>query len=342
MQLPTLVVKQTSKDGYLSIVHALMTCPEAVRNADNENGFLPLHIASGSRSPEFCCVLIEAYPGSERTYSIKGGMLPLHLACLENNAATVEYLYTMYPDAVNHAPARAMHPILYAITGMSDRDDPTVAVEIVECLLDCDPNAILLKFADTSSLLHFACWCKREHTDSNLIEVALEIVKILYDAHPEAIEDITFVLNIHHFHQQIQPFINRQLFYSRLAKDHGLMTTPDGNGQLPLHTALQNNVRLGSIKLLVTGNPAALQSPDNSGTLPLHVACEHHDSPSVVQYLIGLDTATLDAADREGNTALHYACRSAQYDMIRLLLDKYDAVSVSKRNAQKKLPIDPK
>jgi ankyrin repeat protein len=273
-------------------------------------------------------------------YSVKGGMLPLHLACLENNAATVEYLYTMYPDAVNHAPARAMHPILYAITGMSDRDNPTTAVEIVECLLDCDPNAILLKFADTSSLLHFACWCEREHTDSNLIEVALEIVKILYDAHPEAIVDITFVLNIHRFHQQIQTFIDIQLVYARQARDHRRMTTPDENGQLPLHTALENNARLGSIKLLVKGNPAAVQSPDNSGALPLHVVCEHHDSPRVVQYLIGLDETTLDAVDRDGNTALHYACRSAQYDMITLLLDECDAVSVSKRNAQKKLPLD--
>ena len=40
------------------------------------------------------------------------------------------------------------------------------------------------------------------------------------------------------------------------------------------------------------------------------------------------------------NTALHYACRGAKYDIISLLLDKFDAVSVSKRNAYKKLPID--
>eukprot|EP00985_Skeletonema_marinoi_P019441 scaffold11145_cov104-Skeletonema_marinoi.AAC.6 len=109
---------------------------------------------------------------------------------------------------------------------------------------------------------------------------------------------------------------------------------------LPLHTALQSNVRLGSIKLLLKGNAAALQSPDNSGALPLHVACEHHDSPSVVQYLIELDTTTLDAVDRDGNTALHYACLGAKYDTIALLIDKYDAISVSKRNAHQKLPID--
>jgi len=40
------------------------------------------------------------------------------------------------------------------------------------------------------------------------------------------------------------------------------------------------------------------------------------------------------------NTALHYACRGAKYDTIALLLDNYDSVSVSKRNAHGKLPVD--
>jgi len=53
-----------------------------------------------------------------------------------------------------------------------------------------------------------------------------------------------------------------------------LMMTPDGNGQLPLHSALQNNAGLGSIKLLVKDNPHhAVHTPNNSGVLPLDVAC---------------------------------------------------------------------
>ena len=119
-----------------------------------------------------------------------------------------------------------------------------------------------------------------------------------------------------------------------------MMTTPDHNRQLPLHTALQNNVRLGSIKLLVKGNPSAIRNFDQSGVIPLHLASRHHDSTNVIQYLLSLDTTTLDAVDREGNTALHYACRGAKYETITMLLDTYDAVSVSKWNAQKKLPID--
>ena len=114
--------------------------------------------------------------------------------------------------------------------------------------------------------------------------------------------------NIQEYHQQVQAFINGEIVYVRQAKDLPLMTTPDDHGRFPLHTALQNNVRLGSIKLLVKGNPAALQSPDDSCALPLHVACIHHDSAKVIEYLVGLDISTLDAVDRDGNTALHVAC----------------------------------
>ena len=74
--------------------------------------------------------------------------------------------------------------------------------------------------------------------------------------------------------------------------------------------------------------------------MPLHIACQHHDSTNVIQYLVELDTTTLGTVDRDGNTALHYACRGAKYDTIALLLEKYDAISVSKRNSQKKLPIE--
>ena len=177
------------------------------------------------------------------------------------------------------------------------------------------------------------------NNDSN-IEAALQIIKVIYDAHPEAIESDEISSDIHHYHQQFQTFINAQLVYSHQANDHRLMTTPDEIGQLPLHKALQDNVRLGSIKLLVKGNPSAIRTTDNNFAMPLHVACQHHDSASVVQFMLNLGEVTLEAVDREGNTATHYACRGAKYDTISLLLEKYDAVSVSKRNAHKKLPID--
>ena len=109
----------------------------------------------------------------------------------------------------------------------------------------------------------------------------------------------------------MQALVNTQLIYVRQARDHRLMSTPDEHGLLPLHRAVCDNVIFGSIKLLVKGNPSAVQAPDNNGALPLHLACHHHESASVIEYLVGRDAATLQALDAEENTALHYACLGA-------------------------------
>ena len=313
--------------------------PEAVRHEDDD-GNLPIHIAAGRKSPEFCQMLIEAYPGSEQ---IRGdeGLLPLHHACERNSLTTVEYLYQQYPNAIDHATTMELYPIHFVINSMRYRSEPAAAVEIIRFLLDCDSNQNLKQFQG-QSLLRYACGQEYDdppYNDSK-IEAGIQIIKIIYDAHPEAIEDNGIASDTHRYHQQIQAFINGELVYVRQANDHRLITTPDDNGRLPLHTALQNNARLGSIKLLIKGNPSAIRSIDDSGALPLHVASEHHDSVSVVQYILSLARITRDATDSRGNTALHYACRGAKHDTIAMLLEKYDAASVSKRNADDKLPID--
>jgi hypothetical protein len=162
----------------------------------------------------------------------------------------------------------------------------------------------------------------------------------LYDAHPEAIECNDVTSEVDEFCADVQSFLNTQLTYARQAKDRTLMTSRDENGQLPLHKALRGNVSLGSIKLLVNGNPSAITCADNTGMIPLHVACQNHASAGIVEYLINLDPTSLHRKDLDDNTALHYACRGANHTIISLLTEKYDAVSVSKRNAQGQLPID--
>ena len=309
--------------------------PEAARHADDQ-GVLPIHWASGWRSPEFCRLLIEAYPGSEQIGRGSGGQLPLHIACVKGSLATVKLLYRQHPNAINHTASRGHYPIHAAISGIKHRDNPAAAVEIVQFLLDCDPDQKLQKYKG-KSLLHYTCL--REFNDSN-IEAGIQLIKIIFDVQPDAIEHDIIVSDIYRYHQRVQAFINGELVFARQAKDLRMMNTPDDNGQLPLHTALQNNVRLGSIKLLVKGNPSALRTLENNFALPLHIACQHHDSASVVRYLLSIDEAALEIVDKYGNTVLHYACRGAKYDTIAMLLEKYDAASVSKRNAHGKLPIN--
>ena len=317
----------------------LKDCSSTTKHANNA-GMLPIHYASVSKSSEFCGMLIDAYPGSERIRDNEHGSMPFHIAICENDIATVKYLYKLYPEAAN-CPLTIHNdqilPILMAMTRLIDHDDHDVrrgTVDIVRFLLKCDPNIKFQKFGQMD-LLNFAC---RRGYDYSYIDEGIKVVEAIYDAHPELINDD--VLDYDGYHPRIQTFLDGEFVYASQAKDQRIMTTPDEKGRLPLHQALENNVRLGSIKLLVEGNPSALRNMDMNYSIPLHIACEHHDSSEVIEYLIGLDPSLLRYEDIDGNTALHYACRGAKYTTIALLLDKFDAISVSRKNRHSKLPID--
>ncbi len=321
----------------------LERCPESVSHAA-EGGILPIHTAAAAQSPEFCHILIDAYPGSERiTYGI--GALPFHAACALNTVATVKYLYQLYPESINVATNDGCYPIHCAITRVveEERIGPTIVVEITQFLLDCNPNVALQECNGILPFILFLIqWNENEdEIDENTsMRTCLKILQILYDANPDAIEDNEVTSNLGEFCEEVQTFLNSQLTYARQARDRTLMTTRDENGQLPLHRALRDNITLGSIKLLVKGNPSAISCNDNIGMIPLHVACQHHESPSVIEYLINLDPTSLHRKDLDDNTALHYACRGANHAIIALLSEKYGAISVSKRNAHNQLPID--
>ena len=329
----------------------LERCPEAVRRAQT-NGALPIHIAAGqgSKSFEFCRMLIEAYPGSERIETA-GGQIPFYFACRSGTLATAEYLYKLYPESINVATpdvgnpdVGGGYPIHYALGGLNKRTNPAAAPRMVQLLLDHDSNVALQKIHGRFPLVMAFFACNKLRNNPSKFNAALKILYLLYDAHPEVIEDDRITSNIDRrdvlLAREVQTFINTQLTYARQARNSTArqMKTRDENGQVPLHRALRDKATLGSIKLIVKRNPSVILTPDNSGALPLHVAI-HNDSTKVVDYLVGLDPNTLTAVDREGNTALHLACRGAKHAIIELLLEKYGAVSVSQSNVCNKLPI---
>jgi ankyrin repeat protein len=319
-------------------------CPEAARCASN-NGYLPIQVAAGRRSKslEFCRMLIEAYPGSERIADTIG-TLPFNIAFLKGAIVTAKYLYQLYPECINLADEDGRYPIHRAIVAVT-REAPTNALEMVQMLLDCDPDVASQKL-DGSFPLCLVCFASMSFGGDDAIatsklNAALKIAQALYDAYPEAIEEdnLSFLIRSGLFREEIQNFIDAHRTYALQASDSTLMSTRDENGQLPLHRALQDDVTLGSIKLLVKVNRDAVRIPNNDGAMPLHVAVQCHNSTKVVDYLVGLDSDTLTAVDGGGNTALHLACRGAKYDTITLLLEKYNAVSVSKTNTNNMLPI---
>ena len=311
-------------------------CPESLRHAARI-GNLPIHNAAIKQSPQFCRILIEAYPGSKRITN-DNGILPFHAACQYNTVVTVKYFYQLYPESINVANNNGYHPIHLAIAGLKNRSNPEAAIEIVQFLLDCDPHVVLQKHQDKFPLYRVCKETQSENTRK--LNAYLKVLQILYDTHPEAIDEVTS--DVDRFCQEVQTFINNQLIYARQARDRTLMHSTDEDGRLPLHRALRgliNNATLGSIKLLVKGNPSAVQTPDNGGALPLHLTCQHHNSTCIVEYLTNLDPTSLCAIDGEGSTSLHCACRGAKLETIALLLGKYGGVSVSKRNMNNQLPI---
>ena len=184
--------------------------------------------------------------------------------------------------------------------------------------------------------------------DCQCYNVNLSAVGILFDAYPEAIlsrdSDGKTPVDLargrsppYEQHAELVSFLQAQLIYAQKAQVRFAMTTPDQSGWLPLHHALHERATLGAIKLLVKGNPAALQVAESRGKLPLHIACEFC-SVEVAQYLVELDSSCLNAHDANENLPFHYACRGGNCGAIKYLLGK-SAPSVSKRNADNKLPI---
>ena len=299
-----------------------------------------------TQSPEFCRILIEAYPGSERITAIDGTHL-LHLACGDNTVATAKYLYDLYPGSLYDADNHGMYPIHHAIVRIKEEErfGPTTADEMTQFLLDCNPNVALQKQSDKVPFIFLHHWMNENEDEINenpsRLNECLKILQLLYDAHPDVIEDNQVISNVGRSHVEVQIFINTQITYARHAKDRNIMTTRDEhNGKLLLHRAFYDNIPLGTIKLLVKGNPSAISCADNIGMMPLHSACKHRGTPAVVEYLINLYPTSLRARDFDDNTALHYACHGANYAIIALLTEKYGAISVSKRNAHGQLPID--
>ena len=212
--------------------------------------------------------------------------------------------------------------------------------------------------------IHNACsrWIGRAQQTVDTIKKA---VQVLFDAYPEGLfarsvnvnsggevsrgtplETAHDTIRQQNRHQQenenvgnaITHFLEEQLEYAKMAKDHVVMTTPDSNGRLALHKALHEGAPHGSIKLLLKGNLVALQVADNSGKLPLHYACEYGSVDTVKLFVELSNEGALDVQDGNSNFPLHLACLGKDYKVAQFLLRR-GASAVSKPNGDGKQPL---
>jgi ankyrin repeat protein len=310
------------------------------------NGQSVLHDAALKHLPravQVCRSIIRAFPELvlELDESTGRQLQPLHIACLYGNLPVVKCILELRPDAIRGESSGGNFPIRFAIC--ASRKTPLAAVEVVKFLLTFAPSVVSQRVNGTSNdyPLIYACL----ETNASNLSAGLEVIKLLYNAYPEAIvnaeEIFRRVIDISNFFvDDVRDFINEQLRYATQASNLQLVRTQDGNGRLPLHHALEEHAPLGTIKLLVQANPSTIQTPDSEGSLPLHIAASEYECPNVIKYLLdNCRTSLLVAKDYWGNTPLHYACQEGRYDVIEMLLTQYPNAPVATRNVDGDLPI---
>ena len=321
--------------------HLIDMDPTIVRDRVDD-GELPIHYAAANLSPLQCKALIDLYPEPVREKFEQYNDLPIHEACATGRLDTVVYLLGLYPESIQVRGDVGRLPIHRAAACEAES-----RAEVIALLLKHDSNAASKKADGRQLPLHCAC---------DAYYGQLDVVQILYDACPEAIwmrdsDGDTPLDHTRGWNEESDDtlnFLQTQLVYAEMGEDLKVLTTLDDNGWLPLHHALKDKAPLGSIKLLVRGNPSALRVITNIGALPIHIACrfssakvvQHlvEDDGKVAKYLVGLDVGRiLQYKDMNNDTPLHYACGGGNLGVVKYLLNR-NAPSVSDRNVDNKLP----
>eukprot|EP00956_Cyclotella_meneghiniana_P022782 scaffold43448_cov51-Cyclotella_meneghiniana.AAC.4 len=326
--------------------------PEIVhRETINDHSLL--HDAAECRSPEYCKLFLDIDPNLVKSVSSKG-RLPFHHACSKGNVETAKYLYHIYPESINIQEEGRMgrprfYPLQSLIIGMvmgrnrfireSRRNRRVVHshprneerdVELARFLLRYDQGAVSSRSWDVVNggltTLHFAC----------SLEIAA-LVKLVFDAYPEAIHirDSRGETPLEKAGTNMRSFFEHQINLEQQARED---TTPDSNGQLPIHRAVQDgDTSVGAIKLMVAANPASIGVTDNQGQALLHLACQG-GNVDTVKYIVGLDEDSLNVPDSSGNLPLHHACMGGNCDVIPHIIEQ-STFGATLQNSNKQIPI---
>ena len=289
---------------------------QSVREAD-DNGVLPIHLALQNRSSAFCKLLIEACPETLRIKSETHG-LPIHIAteveCHYGRVDRLQYILGLDPECINaraHYDYNESLPIHVAASTRANHQ-----ADVIRFLLSCDPSCASKATSCISLPLHLVCASYRGIRN-------LDAVKLLFDAYPDAI-----VATNREGETPLDIARDHNSFNSEARSLVDFLEDKLSLGWLQLHRALNHGASLGTIKLLVNGNPAALQVADLDGDLPLHIACREGNCEAVT-YILSKCGSSASERDAEDKLPIHLLmCESSDVDRqspvyletIRLLL----------------------
>eukprot|EP00956_Cyclotella_meneghiniana_P009584 scaffold13228_cov45-Cyclotella_meneghiniana.AAC.4 len=316
-----------SESSLILILKATQIDTDVLSERD-EHGRALLHYAAMLRSPEFCRVIHDQNDTLVKTKD-GDGCLPLHCACINGNVNAAKYLLEIYPDSIHIPNDYGWYPL--HLLASCDRGSNENLQELLLFLLKQNKDAVSTPDHNGALPLHIACGIQE-----------LAFVKLLFDAHPDGIfvqseggdtpVDIAIVYESDTVH-----FLETQIAFHRQAQED---QERDNNGQLLIHRVLQmqnENISLGTIKLMVGAHHASVTVADIHGCIPLHYACRLGDL-NIVKYLVDNNKNSLATLDSGGNLPLHLACLAGKPDIINFILNTTDH-GVAVRNNAGKLPI---
>ena len=310
--------------------------PQCLTTVDRNWQCYPIHLALSEQhyiDLEIVKYFLELEPASIRLVN-GDDATPLHLACY-NGHLTLEiyqFILNAWPEAIHMRTDRGYLPLHHLCC--NENLDDYVSLEVLQYMISIDP------MLPPGLPLHVAC--------GESFTEQLDVVKILYDSYPEALfvqngdgrSPLCLARDRGSKWQPIVSFFEEQLVHAQTAKDSTAMHTLDNNGWLPLHHAVKDNIPLGSIKLLVEGNPSAIRTADGHMAFPLHIACEF-SSVKVVKYLVKeCFSIPMSQLDTNKDSIVHYACRGGNFEVVKYLLTNHASlVSSAEINGNGDLPL---
>ena len=328
--------------------------PSSVRFHDMK-GYTPLHVAllysTDKTDVRLIDLLLGTGPESTRQVLSCYRDYPIHLLCFRCSSGVVNFPATLKnlseeksleilerliradPSSLKKSGMHNILPIHF----------PSDSLPFVKALIDSYPGALKIR-ADGKLPLHYACGSS---PGINMKRSSIKVVQLLFDQYPESIESAPDIIRQFQFDTtwpgrdisadaELLSFLRKQRQYVRQSKIKGALHKKNTNGRVLLHRAMSSGASLGSVKLLLQGNPAALYIADNNGVMPVHLACQF-GTVDIVKYLVEPYNGCLNTLDANNNSTLHYACLGGTCDVVSYLVQK-QSTFVSTRNSDGEIP----
>jgi ankyrin repeat protein len=351
----------------LEVVQFVFECyPGAVCARSGRDRDLPLHVVGLPTPPECVAFLIDRYPEALAARNMRG-YLPLHTAINRHAGRRViqmlvegrpQSLAEFDPVTRPEGMPRLLPIHVAAMTpGPHHLDVVRYLVGVAPMSVrgrtppdwgdgrtrSCLPLHLALRVDVDPAVIHVLLqqWPEsaRERSDAGLpLDLALnaivpseEVVQILLDAYPEAIQ-VTNARGSTPVHGYLKDgFASAQLLRLLIDCWPEALLVADAEGDLPIHVALRTGMSAWELQRLETTArllsercPESLRVANAKGQRPVHLAIVQDNVP-VVRILADLAPEVLQEADAGGTSPAHLvaSCEYASADLARCVAEAW-------------------